>query len=512
MRLQLSDLVYLSPELTLVIAAVIISVLDLILPNKVNRTILGWLSIVSLMISTAFVIYYMRLLNLSEDPLVPVQLLNLSYRVDDFANLFKLIFLVGTIFILFMSIGSIKKEDIHHRGEYYYLFLPATLGAMIMASSGDLITLYVGLELLSITSYIMVGIRKGNTKTNEAAFKYIVVGGIASAFILYGMSFLYGLSGSTNLTEINQALQFSDSSFELMIFVSFMLIIAGLGTKIAAAPFHTWAADVYQGAATPVTAYLATVSKAAGFAMLFRLVYLVYYGVGGQEQSPIFIDLFMIILIIAATAMILGNALALKQRNVKRLLAYSGVANAGYLLVPIGIGLHSQVPHSSNFSELYFYLIAYLFMNLGAFAVLMAIERTTGNDELKGFAGLYYRAPYTAFAVVILLLSLAGLPVTGGFIGKIFILLAALQVKVYWLAIVMILTSVISFYYYFSIIRQMFMRTNFEAGSNKLKLTAPISITIWISTVVTIILGFFPQYVLSYINNIFSIGIDFFIR
>ncbi|MDP5276840.1 NADH-quinone oxidoreductase subunit N [Chengkuizengella axinellae] len=509
MRLQLSDLIYLSPELTLVIAAVVISVLDLVLPNKINRTILGWLSILSLMISAGFVLYYMRLLNLSEDPLLPVELLNLSYRVDDFANLFKLIFLVGTIFVLFMSIGSIKKEEIQHRGEYYYLFLPATLGAMIMASSGDLITLYVGLELLSITSYILVGIKKSSVKSNEASFKYVVIGGIASAFILYGMSFLYGMTGSTNLTEINQALQLSDGSFALLIYVSFFLIIAGLGTKIAAAPFHAWAADVYQGAATPVTAYLATVSKAAGFAMIFRLVYLVYLGVGGQQQDPIFLDFFMIILIIAASAMIIGNTLALKQRNMKRLLAYSGVANAGYLLVPIGIGLHSPVPHSSNFSEMYFYLIAYLFMNLGAFAVLMAIERTTGNSELKGFAGLYYRAPFTAFAFVIILLSLAGLPVTGGFIGKVFILLGALQVKVYWIAIIMILTSVISFYYYFSVIRQMFMRTNFEASTDKLNLTTPISITIWISTAITVLLGFFPNYVISYVHEIFNLFTDF---
>ncbi len=507
MRLYVEDLQFLAPELTLVIAAVILSLLDLLMPKRINRNIIGWLTIGSLMISAAFVVWFMTKLN-SDDPdfaMLPVSLLNASYRLDDFANLFKLVFLLGTALIIFMSMGSVKKEDIPHRGEFYYLFLPAVLGASIMASSGDLITLFVGLELLSITSYIMVGMRKANHQSNEAAFKYVITGGIASAFILYGMSFLYGVTGTTNVTEINAALSQYDPSFSALVYLSFFLMLVGFGFKIAAAPFHTWAADVYQGAPTPVTAFLAVISKAAGFAIMFRVIYNVYFSVGDFD-TPIYLDIFLSVTVLAAVAMILGNAMALRQKNVKRLLAYSGIANAGYLLVPIGIQFGFF--HYSNFSELFFYLIAYMFMNLGAFAVLMAVSQASGHDELRGFAGLYHRAPFTAWAMVIMLLSLAGLPITGGFFGKLFIILGTLQMQIYWLAAIMIATSVLSFYYYFGFIRQMFMRAGHE--SKEIKLTYPLAITIWICAGASVIMGFIPHVIIGFLENVFSLSMDFF--
>jgi len=508
MRLYFTDLQYLSPELTIVIAAVILTLLDLTLPKRISRDVLGWLAILSLFISAAFIVRFMFKLNTSNADyfMETVELLNHSYRLDDFANLFKLVFLLGTALIIFMSIGSVKKQDIPHKGEFYYLFLPAVLGAMIMASSGDLITLFVGLELLSITSYILVGMRKANHLSNEAAFKYVVTGGIASAFILYGMSFLYGMTGSTNIGEINTALSNYDPSFSALVYMSFFLMLAGFGFKIAAAPFHTWAPDVYQGAPTPVTAFLSVISKAAGFAIMFRVIYNVYEAVGDFD-TPIYRDIFFSICILAAVAMILGNAMALRQKNVKRLLAYSGIANAGYLLVPIGIqfGYYQY----SNFSMLYFYLLAYLFMNLGAFAVLMVVSRAAGHDEIRGFSGLYYRAPYTAWAMVILLLSLAGLPITGGFFGKIYIMLGTINLHMYWLAAIMIVTSVVSFYYYFGFIRQMFMRKGHE--TKEIKLTTPLAITIWICAGITLLLGFIPHIVIRFIQNIFQLRPDFWI-
>ena len=437
----------------------------------------------------------------------PLGLLNDSYRVDDFANLFKLIFLLGTALIVFMSLGSLKREQVSQQGEYYYLFLPAVLGAMIMASSGDLITLFVGLELLSITSYIMVALRKSNDQSQEAAIKYLIMGGIASAFILYGMSFLYGVTGSTNIGEINAALTNFDVSFTPLIFISFILMLVGFGFKIAAAPFHTWAPDVYQGAPTPTTAFLAIVSKAAGFAMMFRVIYNVFYNVGTFE-SRLSSDLFFTITILAAIAMILGNAMALKQRNVKRLLAYSGIANAGYLLVPLGVAFGYF--NYSGFSQMYFYLLAYLFMNLGAFAVLMVISRAEGHEEMSGFSGLYHRAPYLAVAMVILILSLAGLPITGGFFGKIFIILGSLSLGIYWLAAVMIATSVMSYYYYFGFIRQMFMRPGHEA--KPIKISSPLAITIWLCVGVTVLLGLFPQAVLNIVQDVFNLSSDLWIR
>lgn len=510
MRLYLEDLFYLAPELTLVVSAVLLAVLDLLLPNRVNRAPLAVISLLALAVSAAFVVYFMVDANADGAAGEVVQLLGNSYRVDDFANVFKLLMLAGTALIIFLSLGHVRRAEesgIRHIGEYYYLFLPAVLGGMIMASSGDLITLYVGLELLSITSYVMVALRKANQQSGEAAFKYMVNGSIASALILYGMSFVYGMTGSTNIGVVYRELSQFDPSFTALVYVSFFLMLGGFGVKIAAAPFHTWAPDVYQGAPTPVTAFLATVSKAAAFALVFRIVYNLY--LIGNSDAPVFDDAFLAILIVAAASMIVGNALALRQRNMKRLLAYSGIANAGYLLVPIGIMFGDLNMHLSNFTEMMFYLTAYLFMNIGAFAVLIVVSRAAGHDEMKGFAGLYYRAPFTALAMTVLLLSLAGLPVTGGFVGKFYILLGAAQVRQYWLVAVMFLTSVASFYYYFSIIRQMYMRQAVDTGA--VRLTVPLSVTIWICTVVTVLLGVFPGWVVRLMERVFSIQTDLFI-
>lgn len=499
--LKPADLGALAPELTLVISAIVLSLLDLLMPSRVKRTVLGWLTVAALLVSVAFVVLR---LDISQ----PEMLLGQSYRVDDFANLMKLVFLGGTALTVFMSLGSIRSDEIQHEGELYYLFLPATLGGMIMASSADLITLFVGLETLSITSYILAGFRKKDQLSNEGAFKYIVLGGISSAIILYGMSFLYGLSGSTQLSEIRQALNAGIDSYSALIYVAFFLLLAGFGFKIAAAPFHTWAPDVYQGAPLPVTAFLAVVSKAGAFAILYRMMYGVFYGLGeGSERyATLSGDVFTALAALAAIAMIAGNTIALRQTNVKRLMAYSGVANAGYLLVPIAAQF--SLVHYSNFSEFYYYLVAYLFMNIGTFAVLTMIENTSGSTELKGFAGLYYRAPYTAVAMVLLILSLAGIPLTGGFFGKLFIMLGAIENHQYWLAAVMIVTSVISFYYYFGIIRQMFMRSNGEFG--ELRTTVPLTVTVWLCAVAGVLMGLFPHSIIGYVQRIFTLAIDLF--
>ncbi|TCZ76804.1 NADH-quinone oxidoreductase subunit N [Paenibacillus albiflavus] len=494
MRLQVSDLVHLLPELTLVIAAVVLSVLDLLLPNRVNRKFIGWLTLVSLIISGVFVV-------LQLNPAESIELLANSYRVDDFASLMKLVFIVGTGFVVYMSFSYVKKDEIYHVGEYYYFMLPATLGAFVMASSADLITLYVGLELLSITSYIMVALRKKSQRSNEAAFKYLVMGAIASAIILYGMSFLYGISGSTNLVDIRAAIASNFHSYEMIVYIASFLLIAGLSFKIAAAPFHAWAPDVYEGAPTPVTSFLAVVSKAAAFAMIFRMIY-VLFAVGTYQEVA---DAVMLALsVIAAAAMIIGNVTALRQHSFKRLLAYSGVANAGYLLVPITA--HFSTAHFSNFSEFLYYLIAYLFMNIGAFAVLMILERSTGSDQISGFAGLYHRAPYTAGAMTLIVLSLAGFPITGGFFGKLYILLGAMETQHYWLAAIMLATTVIAYYYYFGIIRQMFMRSGDESETIKVPLT--LGVTAWICAIIGVGLGFFPHVILNALEKIFSLTKD----
>lgn len=509
--LQWSDLTVLAPELTLVIAAVILSLIDLLLPRKVNREWIGALSFIGVLTSLGFVVWKLidRYSQAAEGtPAEVVQLLNGSYRVDDFALLVKVLFLIGTAIVILMSIGSMRDEELPHRGEYYYLLLPAALGAMIMVSSADLITMYVGLELLSITSYILVGMKKHDSRSTEGAFKYLVLGSVASAFILYGMSFLYGMSGSTNLADIALALSNSAEAYQPMIYMGLLLMLVGLGFKIAAAPFHAWSPDVYQGAPTPVSAFLAVVAKGASLIIVFRFMYSVFFALG--EEQIIYHDFATIVLSIAALSMIVGTTMALRQANTKRLLALSGIANAGYLLVPIGINIISdQGIYTSVFTSFWFYLAAYLVTTMGAFAVLLPVSRSAGHEEMSAFSGLYHRKPWLAIAMTVFVLSLSGIPITAGFFGKLYIILGATATRAYWIAIVMMITSVISFFFYFGFIRQMYMR---QPSDQPVKVPFTQGAVIVLCAILVLGLGLFPNLVLDWLNTLFSVTTDLMIR
>ncbi len=501
------DVWYLAPELTLSIFLVVLAIVDLFLPKMRNRDIIGWLTLLGLAAAAVFAVWIMVELKRAgaDDPAQSVyHLLGGSYRIDDFGNILKLFFLGASGFIVLASLGSVRNSDIPIKGEFYYLMLPAALGAMVMSSSGDLITLFVGLELLSITTYVLVGMRKRSGQSSEAAFKYLVTGGTASAFILYGMSFLYGITGTTSLSlgsGINDAL----TDYRALLYVAFFLMIGGFAMKLALAPFHAWAADVYQGAPTPVTSFLAVVSKAAAFAMLYRIFMNVPFFLSDPAVRS---DLYLGLAVLAAAAMIVGTAGALRQRNVKRLLALSGVANAGILATPLALTMTPV--HASLFSEFVYYLIAYAFMNIGAFAVLTFISQQTGDETLSGFAGLYHRAPWTAAAMTVLLCSLAGLPITGGFFGKLFILFGSVQSQAYWLAAILLVTTIVSYAVYFSFIRQMYMRSG--ASDSAIRIPGPAAVTVWICTLATLALGFLPMPVLDWIDGMFSITQDFLAR
>lgn len=499
-----TDAWYLSPEVTLSIATILLAVLDLILPRRVNRDIIGWLTLASLLVSAVFVVWLLVDFKDLPNQAQVHSLIGGSYRVDDFGNLLKLVFIGATAFIVFTSLGTIRDEDVPIKGEFYYLLLPAVLGAMVMSSSGDLITLFVGLELLSITSCILVAMRKRSSQSSEAAFKYVVTGGVASAFILYGMSFLYGVIGSTNLSGIMGGMQAAMVSSEALVYVSLFLMIAGFAVKLALAPFHAWASDVYQGAPTPVTAFLAVVAKGAAFAMLYRIFFMFMTYFTLNMDGTMKHDVFLALAVLSAAAMIVGTTGALRQRNVKRLLALSGVANAGILLIPLALELAPL--HSSVFSEFIYYLIAYAVMNIGAFSVLTLVARDTGNETISGFAGLYHRSPWTAAGMTVLLCSLAGLPVTGGFFGKLFILFSTVQSKTYWLAAILLVTTVVSYAVYFSFIRQMYLRSG--ENDSALRLTWPATTTIWLCVVGTLALGFFPRPILEWIDRIFELPFD----
>jgi len=504
------DVAYLVPEIILVGMAILLTIADLLLPNTVRRGFLSWLTLASLAGAAAVVVWQL----LSFDPFGEggaevISLLHDSYRIDGFALAMKLVILAASMLILLMGIRTIERDDaIPDKGETFTMMLPAVTGALVLCSTADLITMFVGLELLGISTYVLIGFRKKSKLAAEAAFKYVVIGAVSSAFILFGMSYLYGVTGSTNLGWIAATLDRSLTEYEALVYVALFFLVAGFAVKIAAAPFHAWSPDVYQGAATPVTAFLAVVSKAAAFIALVRVIFntaiIQTPFILGPNVSPVGEDVLLALKVLAAAAMIVGTTAALRQKNVKRLLALSGVANAGYLLVPLAIGIGTT--STNNLGDFSFYLVAYMFMTIGAFAVMAVVSHAAGHDELKGYAGLYYRAPWTAAGMVVLLISLAGLPVTGGFFGKLFILLSAAQMKDYWLAAIMIVTSVISYYFYFSIIRQMFMRT--AETEAKLNVAVPTGIAIWICVAATLALGFLPNAFMEMLEQVVTLSRD----
>ncbi len=479
------DWTVMAPELILVAAAALMTVIDLIMKDDWDRRWVGAFGLAAVLAAGVFVVKGFGG--------QPYEILGNTYRVDDFALVFKALILGGTALVLLLSFTHLYREEVQDRGEYYSLLLSAALGGMIMASSADLITLFVGLELLSISSYILVGLRKKRTDSGEASWKYVVLGGVSSAFILYGMSFLYGLTGSTNLFVVQQRLtEAYIQGYESFVYLSLFLMVVGFGFKVASAPFHTWAPDVYQGAPTPVTNFLAVVSKTAAFAFVFRILIVAYLqpfqmGMWTEIAGPV-------LLILAGASMIIGNTVALRQTNAKRLLAYSSIAHAGYLLVPLAVW------GFTFFESTIYYLLAYLFMTVGAFAVLMIVERNEKSEEIAAFAGLYQRSPWLAVAMTILLLSLAGIPVTAGFFGKFYILINAIASAKLWIALIMIATTVVSYFYYFEFIRQMFFRPSPREG--KLAVSGVTAAVILVAVLGTVGLGVFPQNVLQFLGGI----------
>ena len=472
------DLRVMAPELTIVAATALLMIVDLLLKETVSKKWIGIFGLIAILVAGIFVG-----MGWGHEP---YQILGDSYRIDDFSLTLKGILLAGTALVFLFSIR--KDEELKAESEYYSLLLTALLGAMIMVSSAELITLFVGLELLSLSSYILTGIRKRRTDATEAAWKYVVLGGVSSAFILYGMSFLYGLTGSTHLFEIRERVaEVAATDYQMFLFLSFFLMMVGFGFKISSAPFHTWVPDVYQGSSTPVTVFLAVVSKVAAFALVLRILLgayipLVTNGIWNEVIS-------WTLMILAAVSMIVGNTVALRQTNAKRLMAYSSIANAGYMLVPpatmgfVGYDL---------FPSLVFYLIAYLFMTAGAFVVIDVVTKETGTNDLRAFSGLYQRSPGIAVIMTLFLLSLAGLPLTAGFVGKFYILMSAVASTHNWLALIMIITTVISYYYYFRIARHIYFR---KAGDvSKLKVPWPVMTVIGIGCLGTLLLGFMPNH------------------
>ncbi|MEE9139063.1 MAG: NADH-quinone oxidoreductase subunit N [candidate division NC10 bacterium] len=397
--------------------------------------------------------------------------------LDDFSRFFHLLFLLIAALTFLVSVKDVEQERIH-RGEYYALVLFATLGMMVMASAADLIMLFLGLEALSIPLYILSGFLRGQLTSNEAALKYLLLGAFASAFLLYGIAFLYGSAGSTRLDRIAAHLSHGAAWENPLVFFGIGLLLVGLAFKIGAVPFHMWLPDVYEGAPTSVTAFMIAGTKAAAFAALLRTF--------GTALTPLHAEWVAPLWILALLTMGVGNVAALTQQSIKRMLAYSSIAHAGYLLVAFLAGT------SRGFSSILFYLVVYAFMNLGAFAVIIALARQ-GEERptLSAYAGLGFRHPVLAFSMAVFMFSLAGLPPTGGFMGKLYIFSAAVEANYVGLVVLAVLCSLISVFFYLRVVVVMYMEEPREGQPNPV-FSPAILITLFLATAATLQLGLLP--------------------
>jgi len=362
--------------------------------------------------------------------------------IDDYTTFFRCFFIATAFAVVIASMGFVERE-LRHPGEYYALLSVSTAGAIFMASARELLTAYIGLELLSFSLYVLVSYAKRDVRSSEAGMKYMLLGAFASALLLYGISFIYGASGSTTYSEIQEAFESGTSGFTLGTLLGQTLIVAGLGFKVAAVPFHMWTPDAYEGAPLPITAYLSATSKAAGFALLLRLF--------SSALMPVIDDWQFMVAAVSALTMVVGNVVALQQHNIKRLLAYSSIGQVGYMLM----GITAISPEVS--SALLLHMTGYVITNLAAFIAIIAYHNETGAEEIRDFRGMSDRAPLLAAVTAVALFSLAGMPLFAGFLTKFILFQSVAQNDYYWLAALAVVASLISLYYYLQVIRQIYV-------------------------------------------------------
>ncbi len=421
------------------------------------------------------------------------------YVVDDFAVLFKLLFL-GTLLAILAISWRYIAEHRFFKGEYYFLLLTSFIGMLLMPSSRDLIMLFIALETVSVPAFVMVGMRKRDLYSSESALKFFLLGVLAAALMLFGMSMVYGFAGTTDLVGIAAAISGETASVPLLL-GSVMLVLVGFGFKISAVPFHFWAPDTYSGAPMPVAAMLAVASKAAGFAGLVVVAFIAFEPVA-DVWGPM-------LGVLAVLTMTVGNLIALQQRDLIRLLAYSSVAQAGYILIPFGLartGPGAAVVNAAAIEAVVFYLIAYAVMNVGAFAVAIAVERRTGLRSIADYAGLSGRSPLLAMGMTVFLLSLGGAPLTVGLWAK-FAILEAIAVDITLFGIVLagflVVNSVIAFFYYLKVVRTVWM-DEAPAGLPQLQPGFNLSAVVVVLMVGTLVLGVLPGLVTDF-SSVISI-------
>lgn len=427
------------PEICLLLLAILIFILDLILPKEKSHH-LGWITALGLVLTIVICLVFAQ-------PGVEARLVwGGMLRQDWFGFVFKMMFLFAAAITALLAMDIDKLGG---RGEFYLLMLASTLGMNLMASAADLIMLYLAIETTSIPLYILAGFLKKDDKSTEAGFKYMLFGAMTSAVMLYGFSLIYGIAGTTNIYELARNFSLGLVSNPLII-GSLLLVLVGFSFKISAVPFQFWAPDVYEGAPTPVAGFLSTASKAAGFSVLLRFLLTAFPSLSSSW--------FIIIAVLSTVTMTLGNLLALAQKNIKRMLAYSSIAHAGYILIGLAsVGAAAGSGSVLGVSSSVFYLIVYLVTNLAAFGAVSAFGRASGSDDIASYAGLSRRSPGLALIMLVSFLSLAGMPPFGGFVVKFSVFAAAVQANMIWLAVIGVLNSIVGLYYYLTVLKVIYL-------------------------------------------------------
>ena len=459
------DLSLLTIEIATVLLAILVLVLGMIVPKE-QRFGLGYLVTIGLGI-ILFISFGFYGIN--------ARLFDGMYIVDDFSIFFKQLFLIAGLLVTLGATMYVKKSGVNY-GEFFVMIVFAALGMMILASSGELITLYLALELMTISFYILTGFKKNDSKSAEAGIKYLFLGAMSSGVLLYGLSLVYGMTGSTVISEIGSSLGQMGSLSPALV-VGMVFLVAGFGFKISAVPFQMWSPDIYEGAPTPVTAFLAVGSKAAAFAALLR-VFLIAF----PDYSPQWKMLFAAL---AALTIIIGNLVAIPQTNIKRMLAYSSIAQAGYIMTGV------IAANAAGVRGVAFYGMLYVFATVGAFAVVMNFSANTGSDEIRDYAGLAQRSPLMAAVLTVCLLSMAGIPPLAGFAGKFYLFSSIVDQGYLWLVIIGLLMSMASVYYYLSVAKVMYMAD--PTDDSPITVTAGAKATMLITMIVTVFLGIYPE-------------------
>jgi NADH-quinone oxidoreductase subunit N len=451
------------PEIALLILMGLVLFFDALWPEERRRN-LGWLTFGGILVTFVLMLIFSRP---GPDPSL---IFGGMLRVDSIAFVLNFLFLFGAAIT---ALFSMDIPALGQRGEFYILMLASTIGMMLMASAADMIMLFLAIETTTIPLYVLAGFFYRDDKSTESGFKYMLFGAMTTSITVYGFSLLFGFSGQTNLYAIAQGLQSGQVPF-FSILVAMLLVLVGFGFKISAAPFHFWAPDVYEGAPTPVAGFLSTASKAAGFVVLMRFFVVVFPGI---EQYWT-----MVIAILAALTMTVGNLIALAQRNIKRLLAYSSIAHAGYALVGVvavsTLGINSVV----------FYLGAYMLTNLAAFGVAVTFYRVVGSDDIAAYAGLSRRKPGLALAMLVAFLSLGGMPPLAGFVAKILVFAAAVQANFIWLVVIGVLNSIVGLYYYLKVLNVVYHYRS-EDEDKPLPIPTPYAIALVVLVVGIILVG-----------------------